>query len=67
MDPMKTVNEQPPIKKKWSKGQLLILVCLLGLFDTGWAWFRNNRGWFVIDLIFYPVLFIAVVAAKKSN
>jgi hypothetical protein len=61
------VNEQPPIKKKWSKGQLLILVCLLGVFDTGWAWRRNSEVWFVIDLIFWPVVFIAVVSAKKSN
>jgi hypothetical protein len=63
---MEEMIEQPPPEKKWSQGQKLLLVCIVGVIDTGCAWFRHNQLWFVIDLIFWTIAF-AVVASKKSN
>jgi hypothetical protein len=55
------------MKKKWSKGQLILLVCILGPLDTGGAWLLNAKGWLLLDLIFWPVVFFALVGAKNSN
>ena len=60
------MNERPPTKKRLSKSQWLVLICALALFDTGWAWERNSP-WLVIDIIFYSILFLAVVMVKKPN
>jgi len=55
------------MKIKWSKGELLLLICMAGTLDTGGAWLLNTKGWFVIDLIFWPIVFLTVANTRISN
>jgi hypothetical protein len=56
--------EKKTEKKKWTTGQCALMVCILGPLDTGGAWLMHAKGWVVIDLIFWPVLFFALLVAK---
>jgi hypothetical protein len=54
-------------KKKLSKGHLVLMACILGPLDTGGAWLLHAKGWFLFDLIFYPVIFLIILCSKDSN
>lgn len=54
-------------KKKWSKGQMILTVCILGALDTGFAWFLHYKAWVAIDFIFWPIIFIGVLSGKEDS
>lgn len=54
-------------KRKWSKRQLILLICILGPLDTGLAWLLHAKGWVAIDFIFWPVFFLVVLLANEDS
>ncbi len=61
------MTEKKTEKKKWSKGQCILVICIIGPLETGLFWWMGSKGWLAIDLIFWPVMFFAALFYKENS
>lgn len=54
-------------KEKLSRGQLVLLILLLGSLDTGLAWLFHAKGWLALNALFYPIVLFVVLVAKEEK
>jgi hypothetical protein len=55
------------MKKKYSKGQMILFISILGSLDTAFSYYFLKEGFLVFTIFFWLVLFLVALCAKDSN